>query len=110
MIASLRQLYAVLAARSMTQSRALGSSGDKVKDERVENAKQAVDTARKAYMKTAAEFLAAVEATPSEIEEADKIISRDIDKTGGPLPQDWLDYQENLACTILEEVRSTQLK
>lgn len=76
--------------------------------ERVRKARRALDAAREAYCKAAEELLAAAEATDKEIEEADNIINRDIETTGGPLPQDWLGYEENLACTILDEVRCKQ--
>jgi hypothetical protein len=73
--------------------------------EQVNKASQALHIAREAYTKAANDLLAAVEPAPAEIDEAYKIIWDDIQHTGGDLPHDSLSYEENLAYTILEEVR-----
>lgn len=74
--------------------------------EQVRKASEALDSARAEYQKAAKELLAAVEATPAEIEEANKIIDDDFERTGGDFPYDALNYEQNLATTILEEVRT----
>lgn len=74
--------------------------------EQVRKAALTVDEAREGYKKAAKELLAAVEATPVEVEKAYVIINDDI----GELPHDSLSYEENLAYTILEEVRCQGLR
>ena len=71
---------------------------------------EAVGAAREAYRKAAKEYLAAVEATPDEMETADEIIMDDCVTQVhlGMQPQDALDYEENLASTILDEVRAVE--
>jgi hypothetical protein len=73
--------------------------GDKMNHKKVDAASEAALAAREAYTKAASKLLAAVKATPAEIEKAEQII------IGDPFPQSPLDYDENLAFTILEEVR-----
>ncbi len=71
---------------------------------------EAVCAAREAYQKAANNYLAAVEATPDEIDAAFKIIADDCDTSVllGIQPQDALNYEENLASTILNEVREVE--
>lgn len=81
-----------------------------MKDEQVRKAVRTLDAARVEYQKAAKELLAAIDATPSEIEQANQIIDSDYERTGGDFPHEALGYDENLARTILVEVRGNDLQ
>jgi hypothetical protein len=78
---------------------------------KVRKASQALNAAREAYKKAGEDLLAAVEATPAEIEEAYKIICEDLDfdRIEPQLPNDSLHYDEDIAYAILEELRGEKL-
>jgi hypothetical protein len=98
------------AARSMNQSRTWNSSGDKMNRKQVRKAIQAVDAASEAYEKAAKDLLAAVEATPAEIEAATEIIFNDLVVDVGQFVCGSLSYDEQVAYVILDDLREEQLQ
>ena len=77
---------------------------------KVRKAKQVLDAACETYEKAAKDFLAAVEATPAEMEAADKIIYDDLVliATDG-LTCELMGYDEQVACAILDDLRGEEL-
>jgi hypothetical protein len=72
---------------------------------KVRKASQALNAAREAYEKAAKDLLAAVEATPAEMEAADKIIYDDYTPNIVNFPYESMSHDADVAYAILDDLR-----
>jgi hypothetical protein len=72
---------------------------------KVRKAGQALNAAREAYEKAAKDLLAAVEATPAEMEAADKIIYDDYTLNIVNFPYESMSHDADVAYAILDDLR-----